>query len=166
MWLKGGLAAPEFQSYLSEALPAWQADLDPTTVAKLGDAAKVTAAEYLRRRRRVAALAASAAERMRDFDVLAAPTVPITPPRLDRLTGPEDTLRANLLAQRNGSPINFLGLCAISLPVGRDAEAMPVGMQLIAAPFAEQPLLSAALAAERVLGDARDILGPPPLPET
>ncbi|MGD9536873.1 MAG: amidase [Alphaproteobacteria bacterium] len=164
LWLKGGLAAPEFQSYLSAELPEWQAELDAITVAKLGDAARMTASEYLSRRRRVAALAASAAKRLGSYDVLAAPSVPITPPKLADLAEPERFFRANLLAQRNGSPINFLGLCAISLPGGRDAEAMPVGLQLIAAPHEETRLLGAALAAEQVLGAARDILGAPPLP--
>ncbi len=47
IWLKGGLSAPEFQRFISSELPAWQADLDAITVAKLGDAAKMTASEYL-----------------------------------------------------------------------------------------------------------------------
>ncbi len=165
MWLKGGLAAPEFQSFLSAELAAWQADLDPVTAAKLGDAATMTASEYLTRRRRVAALAEAAAARLAAYDVLAAPTVPITPPKLADVADAESFFRPNLLAQRNGSPINFLGLCAISLPVGRCAAGMPVGLQLIATPDGEAALLRAALAAEQALGTAHEILGPPPLPE-
>jgi aspartyl-tRNA(Asn)/glutamyl-tRNA(Gln) amidotransferase subunit A len=56
------------------------------------------------------------------------------------------------------------GLCAITLPVGRDRAGMPVGLQLIAPAGAEERLLAIALAAERVLGTAADRLGTPPLP--
>ncbi len=126
------------------------------------DAAKMTASEYLWRRRRIAALTASAAERLRRCDILATPTVPITPPRLADLADPDAFFRANLLAQRNGSPVNFLGLCAITLPVGRDAAGMPVGLQLIAAPHQEERLLGAALAVEHALGTAHECLGTPP----
>jgi aspartyl-tRNA(Asn)/glutamyl-tRNA(Gln) amidotransferase subunit A len=56
--------------------------------------------------------------------------------------------------------INYLGLCAITMPVGRDRAGMPVGLQLTGA---EERLLAIALAAERVLGTAADRLGTPPL---
>src|SRR5262247_3183777 len=58
---------------------------------------------------------------------------------------------------------NYLGLCAITMPVGRDRAGMPVGLQLTAPAHAEEKLLTIALAAERVLGTAADRLGTPPL---
>jgi len=59
--------------------------------------------------------------------------------------------------------VNYLGLCAITMPVGRDRAGMPVWLQLTAPARAEEPLLAIALAAERVLGTAADRLGTPPM---
>ena len=49
------------------------------------------------------------------------------------------------------------------MPVGRDRAGMPVGLQLTAPAYAEEKLLTIALAAERVLGTGIDRLGTPPL---
>jgi aspartyl-tRNA(Asn)/glutamyl-tRNA(Gln) amidotransferase subunit A len=72
-------------------------------------------------------------------------------------------LRANRRIVRDTVAVNYLGLCAITIPVGRDRAGMPVGLQLIAPACAEKKLLMIALAAERVLGTAADRLGTPPL---
>jgi aspartyl-tRNA(Asn)/glutamyl-tRNA(Gln) amidotransferase subunit A len=47
------------------------------------------------------------------------------------------------------------------MPVGRDRDGMPVGLQLTAPANAEEKLLAIAMAAERVLGTAADRLGTP-----
>ena len=70
-------------------------------------------------------------------------------------------LRVNRRIVRNTVALNYLGLCAITMPVGRDRAGMPVGLQLIAPANAEEKLLRIALAAERVLGTAMDRLGTP-----
>jgi aspartyl-tRNA(Asn)/glutamyl-tRNA(Gln) amidotransferase subunit A len=56
-----------------------------------------------------------------------------------------------MLAMRNTSPVSFLGLCAVTLPVGRDAARMPVGLQLIGTPNSEARLLAIAVQLERLL---------------
>jgi len=58
---------------------------------------------------------------------------------------------------------NFLGLCALTLPVGLDRAGMPVGLMLMAPGGAEALLLAVGLQLERVLGTARERLGTPPL---
>src|ERR1700750_3077006 len=52
--------------------------------------------------------------------------------------------------------VNYLGLSAMTTPVGRDRAGMPVGLQLTAPAGAEERLFAIALAAERVLGTAVD----------
>ena len=76
---------------------------------------------------------------------------------------PTATFGSIAVIVRNTAWVNYLGLCAITLPVGRDRAGMPVGLQLTAPARAEEKLLTIALAAERVLGVGADRLGMPPL---
>jgi aspartyl-tRNA(Asn)/glutamyl-tRNA(Gln) amidotransferase subunit A len=66
---------------------------------------------------------------------------------------------------RNTFPANFLGLCALTLPVGVDSCGMPVGLQLQARAGCEERLLEVALAIEQRLGTSRQRLGTPPVIE-
>ena len=98
-----------------------------------------------------------------DVDVLVGPTVPITAPIVKEVAVPEEYFRLNMAALRNTSVVNLLGLCAVSLPVGRDTSGIPVGFQLIARNNADAELLAISLACESVIGMATDVLGTPPL---
>ena len=75
---------------------------------------------------------------------------------------PEGYRRANLLALRNTSMGNLLGLCAVTLPVGLDDANMPVGLQVMGRHGQDARVLDIAAAIERVLGGARGRLGTPP----
>jgi aspartyl-tRNA(Asn)/glutamyl-tRNA(Gln) amidotransferase subunit A len=77
--------------------------------------------------------------------------VPITPPPVAEIIDHEAYVRTNLLALRNTCPASFLGLCAVTIPAGRDAAGMPVGLQLVGAPGSEVRLLGIAMRLERVL---------------
>ena len=59
--------------------------------------------------------------------------------------------------------VNYLGLCALTMPVGLDRARMPVGLQLIARNGEDERLLAIALAIEKCLGSGRDRLGKPPV---
>jgi aspartyl-tRNA(Asn)/glutamyl-tRNA(Gln) amidotransferase subunit A len=72
-------------------------------------------------------------------------------------------LRVSHRIVHNTVAVNYLGLCAIILPVGLDKAGMPVGLQPIALAWAEKRLLAIALAAERVLGTATEGLSMPTL---
>jgi aspartyl-tRNA(Asn)/glutamyl-tRNA(Gln) amidotransferase subunit A len=50
---------------------------------------------------------------------------------------------------RNTSPFNVLGLPAISLPCGFSTARLPIGLQIVGAPFAESTVLTLASAYER-----------------
>jgi aspartyl-tRNA(Asn)/glutamyl-tRNA(Gln) amidotransferase subunit A len=67
------------------------------------------------------------------------------------ITDDDSYMRTNLRILRNTCIVNFLGLCAVTLPVGRDQEGMPVGLQLIGRPRSEARLLAIAGAIERLL---------------
>jgi len=160
---EGGVSAIELRRFLEHALPDWIATLDPINAPVVARAATVSDAVYRNRLARLATLAGTVAATLADVDVVAAPTLAVTPPPLSAIRDSDSHWRANRALTRNTVPANYLGLCGLSLPVGFDAARMPVGLQFIAGARQEEPLLAAALAAERVLGAARDILGAPPL---
>lgn len=78
------------------------------------------------------------------FDVLVTPTVPEDPPLREGLNGNNATIIFN----RFTSPFNLTGLPAISIPCGFSSNGLPIGMQLVAAPYNESTLLRAARAYE------------------
>jgi len=79
-----------------------------------------------------------------DVDVLASPTMPVTPPALgDSL---DDPLQLYLM-DANTVPVNLANLPAISVPAG-DVEGLPVGLQLIGPKFGEETIIRAASAVE------------------
>jgi aspartyl-tRNA(Asn)/glutamyl-tRNA(Gln) amidotransferase subunit A len=48
--------------------------------------------------------------------------------------------------------VNMAGLPGIAVPVGRDAQDLPLGLQLIGRPFDEETLLSLATVIEQAAG--------------
>jgi Asp-tRNA(Asn)/Glu-tRNA(Gln) amidotransferase A subunit family amidase len=66
-------------------------------------------------------------------------------------------------AGRNLMLMNLWDFPSITLPVGKDPNGMPIGLQLSSARGTDGVLLGIARAAERVLGTARQVLGDPPL---
>ena len=92
-----------------------------------------------------AGITASFAEAFASCDVLLAPTVPNTAFPLG-YTGKN---RIEMyLSDICTVPVNIAGLPAVSLPCGKDADGMPVGMQLIGRKFDEETILRAAYAYE------------------
>jgi len=75
-------------------------------------------------------------------DVLASPTMPVTPFELGESLS--DPLRM-YLADANTTPVNLANLPAISVPVG-ETEGLPVGLQLVGPAFGEQTIIRAGSA--------------------
>jgi aspartyl-tRNA(Asn)/glutamyl-tRNA(Gln) amidotransferase subunit A len=163
VFLEGGLSAVELRSFLDRELPEWLDQLDPVIASAVRNAESLSAREYLARVMRLGNLARAASPRLDAVDVIASPTLCLTPPLMSDVTDADSHLRINRRIVRNTAWVNYLGLCAITMPVGRDRAGMPVGLQLTAPAHAEEKLLTIALAAERVLGTAADRLGNPPL---
>ena len=80
-----------------------------------------------------------------DVDVLASPTMPVTPPALGESL--DDPLQLYLM-DANTVPVNLANLPAISVPAG-DVEGLPVGLQLIGPKFGEETIIRAASAVEQ-----------------
>jgi aspartyl-tRNA(Asn)/glutamyl-tRNA(Gln) amidotransferase subunit A len=162
VFLDGGLSAIELRSFLDRELPEWLDHLDPVIAPAERGAENLSAREYLARVARLGQLARATAPRLDGVDVIASPTLCLTPPLMSEVADADSHLRVNRRIVRNTAWVNYLGLCAITIPVGPDRAGMPVGLQLTAPADAEEKLLTIALAAERVLGTAADRLGTPP----
>jgi len=159
----GGVSGPELRAFLDLELPEWIPVIDKINNKVIQAAATLPTSVYLQRQYRLARLARSAAAQFDDVDVIACPTLVISPPVLDEISDSESHWAANRKLVRNTVPGNYLGLCAITMPVGRDRAGMPVGLQFTARGGEEERLLAVAWAAERVLGRATDRIGTPPL---
>jgi aspartyl-tRNA(Asn)/glutamyl-tRNA(Gln) amidotransferase subunit A len=102
-----------------------------------------SAVDYIQAQRYRAALRATFLERLRRVDVVVTPTIPFTAPRIGQHLVPiGEDVNADVLVgnMRYTALPSMTGTPAISLPVGFDDDGMPVGMQVIAAPFAEATL--------------------------
>jgi aspartyl-tRNA(Asn)/glutamyl-tRNA(Gln) amidotransferase subunit A len=79
--------------------------------------------------------------------VLDAVVLPTTPCAAPRIAGLDAVALAPVLT-RLTSPFNFTGLPAISVPCGQTTEGLPIGLQIVAAPWAEWRVLRVGRAYE------------------
>jgi aspartyl-tRNA(Asn)/glutamyl-tRNA(Gln) amidotransferase subunit A len=77
-------------------------------------------------------------------DVLLVPTIAASAVPIDSVREDADDVSVGHL--RLNRPWNFAGLPAVTFPVGFDAGGLPLGIQLVARPWAEQLLLTCAAA--------------------
>lgn len=158
----GAVVVAEFAAFLASELPAWRTSLLPATAALAERGTRVSASRYLADRDHHLLLAARASQRFAGDMVLAVPTLPISPPRMNALSSADDRRQIHLSMLRHTCIASYLRLCAITLPVGIDSEGMPVGLELMAPRGREEYLLSVALTVERTLGTPLERLGCPP----
>ena len=89
-------------------------------------------------------------ELFKSVDVIIAPATPCVAPKLGQVTfvldGVELPVRANIGIHTQ--PISFIGLPVVAVPV--PLEPMPIGVQIIAAPWREDVALRTAYALERM----------------
>ncbi len=81
-----------------------------------------------------------------EVDVIASPVTPTTAFKIGELA--DDPL-AMYLTDIYTIGANLAGIPGISLPCGQSREGLPIGLQLLAAPFEEERLLRAARMYER-----------------
>jgi aspartyl-tRNA(Asn)/glutamyl-tRNA(Gln) amidotransferase subunit A len=102
--------------------------------------------------RRGPVLKAFADEVFAKVDVLLTPTIRTNLPTLEATDidhGPPGTEHRFMAVSANTRPFNYLGLPAVSLPCGFDANGLPIGLQIAGRPFAEARILRAADAYQR-----------------
>jgi aspartyl-tRNA(Asn)/glutamyl-tRNA(Gln) amidotransferase subunit A len=82
------------------------------------------------------------------IDLLITPTTVAPPARIDE-GSPPPPARGPGPARNNNAPFDVFGLPAISVPCGFTTDGLPLGLQIIGAPFAEFTVLALAHAYER-----------------
>jgi AtzE family amidohydrolase len=126
------------------------ADFDPATRDRLIAGNLLPAAWYVQAQRFRNWFQREAAKVFEKFDILLAPSTPCTAPLIGQQTfildGKEMPLRPNVGVYTQ--PISFVGLPVVAVPV-IGISALPVGVQIIAAPWREDLALRVAHEMER-----------------
>jgi aspartyl-tRNA(Asn)/glutamyl-tRNA(Gln) amidotransferase subunit A len=118
-------------------------EIDPWVRKRMLGGKGISAADYIDElavRRRIMN---AYAEFMRGRDALLLPTLPIAATPHDEVDEATMPLAAFTRAG------NYFGACALSLPAGFSSEGLPVGMQLMGAPFADATLVRFGRAFQR-----------------
>ncbi|MEU0244396.1 amidase [Streptomyces sp. NPDC006235] len=147
-----GLMVPEATAYHETSLRTvpelYQADV--RILLEAGEL--MSAGDYLRAQRSRTLMQREWARLLREVDLIAAPTVPMTavPAGQSTVTWADGTVEGVSDAYvRLSAPANITGLPSLSVPVGHDAAGLPIGMQLIGPPLGEGLLLRVGYAGEQ-----------------
>ena len=111
----------------------------------------ISAADYLRAQQARSLFDRETRELLKEVDLLAGPTEPVTAPRLlagTVIAGEQEIGTVGALTQYT-RPFNINGFPAISVPCGFSNSGLPIGLQLAGRPFDETTVLKAAYAYER-----------------
>lgn len=114
----------------------------PETRDQLDAADQILATDYLDAQRLRAVLAEAMLQVFDEIDVLVLPTSLVPAPLVEEA---DDYLQ---VLSRNAIPWSLIGFPALSVPCGRTAAGLPVGLQLVAPPFEEASLVALGTAFE------------------
>ncbi len=82
-----------------------------------------------------------------EADLILSPVAPSTAPKIGAIHDPLEMYKSDMYT----IAINLAGLPALSLPVAKDSDGMPIGLQLIAKAFDEQTLFDGAASMEKAV---------------
>lgn len=114
-------------------------------LARMERGAMFTSTEYILARRFQSEWRRQLERLFERFDLLLTPTAPITAPVIEGL----DSIEAARQLTRCTAPFNLAGLPALSLPCGMSEAGLPIGLQIVAAPWREAQALRAGRAFEQ-----------------
>lgn len=114
------------------------------TLAQLDEASRLPAVIYLAAQRLRELFRLRMLDLFSRIDALALPTSLVLAPLH------EEAERYLLVLSRNCIPWSFVGFPAISLPCGRSAAGLPIGLQLVAPPFQDGRLITLGAAVEKL----------------
>ena len=147
----GGLSAAESYAWHRHLISKHEADYDPRVALRILRGASMTAFDYIDLLAARADWIARMEARLKGFDAVLSPTVPIVaPPIASVLHDDAEFFRVNGLLLRNTSVVNMLDGCGISLPC-HTPDILPVGLMIWHAALHDDAVLSAGLQIEKAL---------------
>ncbi|MEU3503687.1 amidase [Streptomyces hundungensis] len=129
---------------VAQLSPGQRALLDPGLRAIAAGGARLSALDLLAAQEARIELGRRMARFHRRYDVLATPTLPITAFEAGREAPAGSGLRSWTGWTPFTYPFNLTQQPAATVPVGTDADGLPIGLQLIAARYGERAVLRAA----------------------
>lgn len=141
----GLMVRSDAAAYHQERLQTRPEDFGPDIKERLMEGAAHTSTEYVMARRDQTRLRREFEAFFDTYDLLLTPTTVVPAPPIDEL----DAVAQARSLTRYTAPFNLTGLPALSLPCGFVEDGLPVGLQIVARPWAEASLLRAAYAYER-----------------
>ncbi len=148
-----GIADTEGAGARDEILRNQPQNLDQASRTRLQSAALVPAKVYNRAAKARVLLRRQVMEVLNDVDILVSATSPYPAPKHTDLTArfenAEDVRTRFFFRRAYTGCYSLAALPAISIPGGFTADGLPIGLQLGAAPFAEETLFRAAYAYEQ-----------------
>jgi aspartyl-tRNA(Asn)/glutamyl-tRNA(Gln) amidotransferase subunit A len=153
--LNGLMTTADAAAFHRERLEQAPNDFGPDVLTRLRRGAAYGATDYADARRRQSILRRTFAswfvEHGGELDAVVLPTTPIAAPRIAGL----DAVATAGMLTRLTAPFNFTGLPALSVPCGVTADGLPIGLQIVAAPWAERRVLRVGRAYEQVSGSVQ-----------
>jgi aspartyl-tRNA(Asn)/glutamyl-tRNA(Gln) amidotransferase subunit A len=144
------LQAAEAYAYHAEDVAKHPELYQVETVRRIRTGEKVTAAEYMQRRRELEVARRNIRDVFAEVDLLVTPTTPLPAPTIAELRANAEALRpAELKLLRNTRPFNVWGLPAISVPCGFTQGGLPIGLQIAGRHWREDLVLRLAYAYEQ-----------------
>jgi aspartyl-tRNA(Asn)/glutamyl-tRNA(Gln) amidotransferase subunit A len=144
------LQAAESYAYHAENVAKHSDSYQAETLRRVRTGEKVSAAEYLQRRRELEEARRNIHSAFAEIDLLVTPTTPMAAPAIADLRANAEALRpAELKLLRNTRPFNVWGLPAISVPCGFTPGGLPIGLQIAGPPWREDLVLRLAHAYEQ-----------------
>jgi amidase/aspartyl-tRNA(Asn)/glutamyl-tRNA(Gln) amidotransferase subunit A len=151
----GGFAGAESWAWHRRLLATHEASYDPRVVTRIRRGEHISAADYIDLFTERRAWIEKMTQRLRGYDALLSPTVPIVAPPIAPLVASDETFHTtNALLLRNPSVVNLLDGCALSLPC-HAAGGMPVGLMVWSGALQDDAVLDASLAIEAALAPVR-----------
>jgi aspartyl-tRNA(Asn)/glutamyl-tRNA(Gln) amidotransferase subunit A len=148
--LNGLMTTADAAAFHRERIERSPESFGPDVLARLRRGASYGATDYADARRRQTILRRAFSswfvEHGGDFDAVVLPTTPCVAPRIEGL----DAVAMAPVLTRLTAPFNFTGLPALSVPCPIAPDGLPVGLQIVGAPWAERRVLRVGRAYEIV----------------
>lgn len=150
----GGFVCAEAWAWHKNLLTDGAAQYDPRVASRIARGKDMSAADYIELMQVRPEWIAAVEARLRHYDALLMPTVPVIAPSIKELQDSDEAyFKANALILRNPTLINFLDGCALSIPCNQQGTA-PVGLMIAGPAMRDGHILRVGMALEASLRPA------------